>query len=145
MTAIMQGIFPVLQTAVNDDDTLDIASLRKQVDFCIEAGAHGLVYPVLGSEYQFLAQAERHEMAAVVVDQASGRIPVVVGVAGTCEADPLEHARHAATTRADAVIALPPNMSSGTRAQVIPTTGLSPPPSKYPSSSSTLPAASTSI
>ena len=142
MTAIMQGIFPVLQTAVNDDDTLDIASLRKQVDLCIEAGAHGLVYPVLGSEYQFLAQAERHEMAAVVVDQASGRIPVVVGVAG---ADALEHARHAATTRADAVIALPPNMSSGTRAQVIPTTGLSPPPSKYPSSSSTLPAASTSI
>ena len=118
MSALLQGIFPVLQTAVNDNDGLDIDSLRKQVDFCIQAGAHGLVYPVLGSEFLFLSQTERHQMAAAVVDQAAGRIPVVVGVAGTCEADALEHARHAATTRADAVIALPPNMGSGTREQV---------------------------
>ena len=38
----MRGIFPVLQTAVNDDDGLDVVSLRKQADFCIQAGAHGL-------------------------------------------------------------------------------------------------------
>ena len=43
MSAILRGIFPVLQTAVNDDDGLDVVSLRKQVDFCIQAGAHGLV------------------------------------------------------------------------------------------------------
>ena len=42
MSAIVRGIFPVLQTAVNDDDGLDVVSLRKQVDFCIQAGAHGL-------------------------------------------------------------------------------------------------------
>ena len=42
MSAIVRGIFPVLQTAVNDDDGLDVVSLRKLVDFCIQAGAHGL-------------------------------------------------------------------------------------------------------
>ena len=41
MSAIMRGIFPVLQTAVNDDDGLDVVNLRKQ-DLCIQAGAHGL-------------------------------------------------------------------------------------------------------
>lgn len=73
MSAVLRGIFPVLQTAVDDDDGLDVVSLRKQVDFCVEAGAHGLVYPVLGSEFPFLSQAERHQMAAAVVDQAGGR------------------------------------------------------------------------
>ena len=43
MSAIVRGIFPVLQTAVNDDGGPAVVNLRKQVDFCIQAGAHGLV------------------------------------------------------------------------------------------------------
>ena len=43
MSAIVRGIFPVLQTAVNDDGGPAVVSLRKQVAFCIQAGAHGLV------------------------------------------------------------------------------------------------------
>src|SRR3954468_5813908 len=46
----MRGIFPVLQTPLDADGELDIASLRREVRFCIEAGAHGLVFPALGSE-----------------------------------------------------------------------------------------------
>ena len=118
MSTVMRGIFPVLETALDANGGLDEASLRKQVDFCIEAGAHGLVYPVLGSEFQYLAQSQRHRMSAAVVDQAAGRTPVVVGVAGTSQADALEHARHAATLAADAVIALPPYLSSGTPDQI---------------------------
>ncbi len=118
MSTVMRGIFPVLQTAVGSDGDLDEPRLRQQVDFCIEAGAHGLVYPVLGSEFQYLSQDQRHQMAGAVVDQAAGRIPVVVGVAGTSQADALEHARHAATTAADAVIALPPYIANGTPGQV---------------------------
>ena len=43
MSAIVRGIFPVLQTAANDDGGPAVVNLRKQVDFCIQAGAHGLV------------------------------------------------------------------------------------------------------
>ena len=55
MSEPMRGIFPVLQTPLDADGELDIASLRREVCFCIEAGAHGLVFPALGSELQYLS------------------------------------------------------------------------------------------
>jgi 4-hydroxy-tetrahydrodipicolinate synthase len=118
MTAPMRGIFPVLQTPVSEDGELDAAGLRKEVDFCIRAGAHGLVFPVLGSEFQFLTEEERQRLAEVVVDEAHGRVPVVVGVAGASKAAALVHAQHAARIEADAVIALPPYVAAGSREEI---------------------------
>jgi dihydrodipicolinate synthase/N-acetylneuraminate lyase len=112
----LRGIFPVLQTPLTKDGELDINSLKREVNFCIQAGAHGLVFPVLGSEFQFLAGDERHRLAEIVVSEASGRIPVVVGVAGQNKAEALIHAKHAYQIQADAVIALPP--STGTLEEI---------------------------
>ena len=118
MDTVFRGIFPVLQTPMSRDGELDIKSLRKEVSFCIEAGAHGLVFPVLGSEFQFLTEGERHQLVEVVVDEAGGQIPVVVGVAGASKSAAVVHARHAAQAKADAVIALPPYIASGTREEI---------------------------
>jgi dihydrodipicolinate synthase/N-acetylneuraminate lyase len=112
MNTVLRGIFPVLQTPLTNDGELDIKSLKKEVNFCIQAGAHGLVFPVLGSEFQFLAESERHQLVEVVVSEANGRLPVVVGVAGQNKAEAIIHAKHARQVKSDAVIALPP--SSGT-------------------------------
>lgn len=109
----MRGIFPVLQTALDENNELDFISLKKQVVFCLEAGAHGLVYPVLGSAFQFLADHERHTLVEAVIAAADGRIPVVVGVAGRSISDAQVHAHHAAQAGADAVIALPPYIEAG--------------------------------
>ena len=108
----MQGIFPVLQTPLTSSGDLDTDSLKRQVSFCIQAGAHGLVFPVLGSEFQYLSDRERQRLVPVVVAEAAGRIPVVAGVAGPSMAIAVEHARHAAEAGADAVIALPPYLAS---------------------------------
>lgn len=118
MSTPFRGIFPVLQTAVTEDGEFDIDSMKSQVNFCIQAGAHGLVYPVLGGEFQYLTEGERHQMVEVVVSEANGRIPVVVGVAGQTKSAAVIHAKHAAQVQADAVIALPPYMSSGTRDEI---------------------------
>ena len=116
MNTLFRGIFPVLQTPLTADGELDIKSLKKEVNFCIQAGAHGLVYPVLGSEFQFLSESERHQMVGVVVNEANGQLPVVVGVAGQKREEAVIHAKHAAKIGADAVIALPP--SSGTLEEI---------------------------
>ncbi len=108
MTDAIRGILPVLQTPLDASGDLDIASLKREVAFCIEAGAHGLVFPVLGSEFQFLSDRERQQLVEVVVGEAAGQIPVIVGVAGSSAAVAVEHAQHAARVHADAVIALPP-------------------------------------
>jgi len=118
MSALFRGIFPVLQTPVTADGELDIASLKREVNFCIQAGAHGLVFPVLGGEFQFLTEGERQQLVEVIVSEADGRVPVVVGVAGSIKAEAVLHARHAAQVQADAVIALPPYISAGSREEI---------------------------
>ena len=118
MSALLRGIFPVLQTPVSTDGELDIVSLKKEVAFCIEAGAHGLVFPVLGSEFQYLTERERQKLVEVIVGEASGQIPVVAGVAGPSKAVAVLHAQHAAGANADAVIALPPYLASGNREEI---------------------------
>src|SRR5438067_1965056 len=108
MTEAIRGILPVLQTPLDADGALDPASLKREVKFCIEAGAHGLVFPVLGSEYQYLSDRERQQLVEVVVTEAAGRLPVVVGAAGNSAAIAAEHADYARRVGANAVIALPP-------------------------------------
>ena len=103
----LRGIFPVLPLALMADGGIDRASMERQVAFCIEAGAHGMVFPVLASEFQYLTDRERHRLVEVVVGAAAGALPVVAGVAASSTAGAVEHARHAAAAGADAVIALP--------------------------------------
>jgi len=114
-----RGIFPVLQTPLDEQGQLDSGSLAAEVAFCIAAGAHGLVYPVLGSEFQFLSDRERQQMVGVVLQAAAGRVPVVVGVAGPSTAVAMEHAAHAAQSGASGLIALPPYISGGSPDEVL--------------------------
>jgi 4-hydroxy-tetrahydrodipicolinate synthase len=109
-----RGIFPVLQTPLTADGALDEASLANEVAFCVRAGAHGVVFPVLGSEYAYLTRDERHRLVEVVVRSAGGRITVVAGVAASNREEAVEHARHASRVGADAVIALPPETRTDT-------------------------------
>lgn len=118
MDNVMRGIFPVLQTPVSANGDLDEKSLEREVSFCIEAGAHGLVFPVLGSEFQFLSEEERQRLVEVVVGEAAGQVPVVAGVAGASAAVAVTCARDAARTAADAVIALPPYITSASREEI---------------------------
>ena len=113
MSDPIRGILPVLQTPVAESGDFDIESMERQIDFCIAAGAGGLVFPVLGGEFQYLSDRERQTLVEIVVKKTDKRIPVIVGVAGTNISTATEHAAHAGRAGADAVIAMPPYMGSG--------------------------------
>ena len=108
MDDVMKGIFAVLQTPLTESGDLDIGSLEREVGFCIECGAHGLVYPVLGGEFQFLSEGERAHLVEVVVKSAGGQVPVVAGVAGPVKEVAVVCTDAAVKAGADAVVALPP-------------------------------------
>jgi dihydrodipicolinate synthase/N-acetylneuraminate lyase len=103
-----RGVFAIPPTPFDETDAVDEPSLRRCVDFCVLAGAHGLVAPVNASESIALTDAERLRVAELLVEQAARRIPVVVGVSGVSTAASVLFARHAAEIGADAVIAMPP-------------------------------------
>ncbi len=103
-----RGIFTILLTPFHGDGSLDEASLRREVDFVIAAGAHGIVTPVNTSEFFLLSDDERRRLAEVVVKQAGGRVPVVVGTAAPATGAAVALARHAREIGAAGVIAMPP-------------------------------------
>lgn len=103
-----RGVFAIPPTPFDEGGNVDEVSLRRCVDFCVAAGAHGIVGPVNASEAIALTDGERLRVAELLVEQAAGRRAVVVGVSGVSTAASALYARHAAEIGADAVIAMPP-------------------------------------
>ena len=103
-----RGIFTIPSTPFQESGEIDIPSFRRLVDFCIECGAHGLVFPVNASEFSALSDDERFQLAEVLVEQNEGRLPVIIGVAGVSQEVAARFANHARDIGADGVIAMPP-------------------------------------
>jgi dihydrodipicolinate synthase/N-acetylneuraminate lyase len=108
VTETWRGIFTIPSTPFTDTGALDLESLRREVDFCVAAGAHGLVAPVNASEFWTLSDQERRTVAETIITGAGGRLPVVIGVAGGSAQVAVEFAKHAEGSGAEAVIAMPP-------------------------------------
>jgi len=104
----MRGVFPILLTPFDERSRIDEESLRRLVEFNIEAGVHGLGV-ALGSEVFKLSEAERVQVTRIVVDQARGRVPIVIntGAPGTDLAVLYSHT--AEENGADALMVLPPS------------------------------------
>lgn len=108
-----RGVFTIPSTPFRADGEIDVPSFRRTVDFCVECGAHGLVYPVNASEFTALSDAERFQLAEVLVVQNAGRIPAIIGVAAVSKEAASAFAQHARDIGADGVIAMPPYIKRG--------------------------------
>ena len=108
-----RGVYAIPVTPFNEDLSVDWESLRKCVEFSVEAGAHGIVLPVNASEGPFLTDAERKEVLKVGIEVVNGAVPVVAGVSGSSTAVSVELTKNAADLGADSVMAMPPNGAAG--------------------------------
>jgi dihydrodipicolinate synthase/N-acetylneuraminate lyase len=105
---MIRGVLLPIITPFDERARVDEAVMRELVDFHIDAGVQGLF--VLGSTGQGPAMSieERKKAAAIALDQARSRVPVVIH-AGTPDAEStVELAEHAAAHKADAVAIVPP-------------------------------------
>ena len=108
-----RGIFTIPPTPFREDGEIDIPSFCRVIEFCIECGAHGLVYPVNASEFTALSDAERFQLSEVLVEQNAGRLPAIIGVAGVTPEVAAKFAKHAHDIGANGVIAMPPYLRRG--------------------------------
>src|SRR6266705_2348963 len=105
---MIRGVLLPVITPFDEKVRVDEQMMRQLVDFHIKAGVQGLF--VLGSTGQgpVMTMEERKQAAAIALDQAKSRVPVVIHV-GTADAgSTVELAEHAAAHRADAVAIVPP-------------------------------------
>lgn len=108
----IRGNFIALPTPFHDDYSLDLPALRRQVRRLIDAGyAKGngvLLAAGAGGEFPTLTLDERKHVANTVIEEAAGRIPVIVGAQHTSTLEVIELARFAARACADAIQVGPP-------------------------------------
>jgi 4-hydroxy-tetrahydrodipicolinate synthase len=103
----MRGVFPILVTPFDEQARVDEESLRRLVEFNLEAGVHGLGV-ALGSEVFRLSEAERLQVTRVVVDQVRGRVPVVINTGAQGKELALLYSCTAEEAGADALMVMPP-------------------------------------
>lgn len=82
----LSGVFPVLPTPFDASGHPDGAGLRRLVRYLLRAGVDGITFPGVASEVAELQADERLELTRLVLAEAAGRVPVIVG-ASTADAD----------------------------------------------------------
>ena len=92
---MITGILPGIPTLFTDDDTVDPGALRSVVRFALDAGAHGIVFPGVASEYNFLSDEERGGLMAVVFDEVGGRVPIIGGASAATSDEAIDAGQHA--------------------------------------------------
>src|SRR2546423_9397756 len=102
-----RGIYTILLTPFQEDRSLDEDSLRREVDFVIAAGAHGIVTPVNTSEFFLLTDDERRRLAEVAIEQAGTLVPVVIGTAAPTTGTAVALTEHARSAGASAGVVEP--------------------------------------
>ena len=105
----MKGIFPILAMPFDEHGLIDFDDLRQEVEWAIGHGVHGLGVAV-ASEIFKLSESERNEVTKVVVEQANGRVKIVIntGEQGTDLA--IRYSKQAEELGADALMIRPPTL-----------------------------------
>ncbi|MFN8517288.1 MAG: dihydrodipicolinate synthase family protein [Thermomicrobiales bacterium] len=103
-----RGILPVMATAFTADGALDEAGCRAIVRYNLAAGAHGIVTLGHASEFASLSDRERERVTDITIDEVGGRVPVIIGTAGTSTEVAVEFARYARDAGADGLMVMPP-------------------------------------
>jgi len=104
----LRGVYTIPVTPFTASGELDEASLRREVRFCVECGAHGIVAPVNASEFYTLTDSERCRVVEIVAEENAGRVPFVAGCSAVSPQHAVMLARQAQSAGADAVMAMPP-------------------------------------
>lgn len=79
-TDLIKGIVVPILTPIDENEMVDEAKMRKQVDYVIEGGVSGILAFGSNGEFYMLEEDEMERALKIMVDQAAGRVPVYFGI-----------------------------------------------------------------
>lgn len=107
----LRGVLPVFQTPWLADETLDLETLAREIAWLHDCGADGIVMAMV-SEMLRLSSEEREQLAEAACRLGRDRGVVVISVGAESSKVAERHAKHAESSGADAVMAIPPVAAS---------------------------------
>lgn len=107
---MVSGVLPILPTIFTGSGAIDEAGTRRVVEYILAAGARGLVFPGLASEYDTLSREERLHMTRLLGEWIGGRAPFIVGASAASTEDAVAYAAAGAQAGAVAAMILTPKI-----------------------------------
>jgi len=104
----LTGVVIPIVTPLTEEDKIDIGSLEKLTDHCIENGLTCLYPNGTTGEMMYLTVEERKLVAECVVKHTASRVPVFVQVGAWNQKDTIELAKHAVEIGADGIGVITP-------------------------------------
>ena len=105
---ILRGVMPIAPTTFAADESLDLVSQRRSLDFLVDAGVDAICILANYSEQFSLSDFERDTLQDVAFDQVAGRTPLIVTTSHYSATVAAERSRRAEQAGAAMVMILPP-------------------------------------
>ncbi len=112
---MFHGSMVALVTPMNEDGSLDVAALRRLIDFHVENGTDALIIVGSTGESATLDMKEHCEVIRLAVEHCRGRIPVIAGTGSNSTAEAIELTRCAEKAGADACLLVTPYYNKPTQ------------------------------
>jgi 4-hydroxy-tetrahydrodipicolinate synthase len=117
--AELKGIVVPIVTPMNEDESLNLEELRRQVDRQIEAGIHGIFPFGTNGEGYILTGAEKKQVLETVIDQVAGRVPVYAGTGCISTRETIEQCKMAQAAGADILSVITPSFAKASQHELI--------------------------
>ena len=103
-----EGIMVPILTPLKPDETVDVTSLRRLVNYLIDNGVHGIWASGTTGEFAALPDKERAITMETVVDTVAGRVPVIGNVSNAGTELTIRLARDVRESGLDGIAVTPP-------------------------------------
>lgn len=108
MNEKFKGIYVVAVTPFKEDGTFDVEQSKKNLDWLLDNGVHGIVVLGATGEYQSISDKEHMEYVKEIVPYIKDRTSVIVGASRERPEDVVSLVKNAKDCGADAAMVLPP-------------------------------------
>ena len=111
----IKGIIPPIITPMNDDESINVAELRAQVNRQIEGGVHAIFCFGTNGEGYILNGKEKELVLRTVIEETDGRVPVYAGTGCISTRETIEQSKMAQSLGADVLSIITPSFAAASQ------------------------------
>ena len=114
----IKGIIPPIITPMNDDESINVAELRAQVNRQIEGGVHAIFCFGTNGEGYILNGKEKELVLRTVIEETNGRVPVYAGTGCISTKETIEQSKMAEAAGADVLSIITPSFAAASQEEL---------------------------
>lgn len=118
-TDFIKGVVVPILTPIDEEERIDEAKLREQVEYVIEGGVLGILAFGSNGEFYVIEEDEMERGLKIMVDQAAGRVPVYFGIGAISTKKCVRLAKMAVANGASGISILQPMFLKPTEAELL--------------------------